>query len=383
MATDLKSTLYSLAKRSQEYPSIDEPKTKDWFIAPLLKELGCDVSDPSKVIPEYNADPRDKKTGKVDYAIVDSNRQPIIYVEAKKLHDPLDQHDHYNQIKRYKNNKLSVKFVILTNGYEYRFYTDLDNENHLDSEPFLSFTLENYTDSDLENLSKFSYETFDVVKVRELAKELSYQSKILEYLKGEISDRGSLDLARFISKKALNLIGKPNYSIVKKILPSVLKELIEVKNTESDVLGTSKEVSTVPVATGESEAQKTETEIQGEAINILDVEDPTFHNLEYFEFLKERVHQPSYTDLYIYVIKKLFERDKELLLNVIGEKWLGIVKRRPLDKSYEELSAGYFLITSTYASAKTRFKHLKKILIKFDLKDSLFVKLVKRKRKRK
>ena len=377
MAIDLKSTIDKLAKRSQKYPSIDESKTKDWFIAPLLKELGCDVSDPSKVIPEYNADPRDKKTGKVDYAIVDSNRKPIIYVEAKKLHDPLDQHDHYNQIKRYKNNKLSVKFVILTNGYEYRFYTDLCNENHLDSEPFLSFTLENYTDSDLENLSKFSYENFDVVKVRELAKELSYQSKILEYLKGEISDPNSFDLARFISKKALNLTRRSDCSIVKKILSSVLKGLIEVKNTEGGVQRTSSETSTVSVEPDKSEVQKTENEIQGGAKNIFDVEDPTFHKLEYFEFQKDRVNQSNFTYLYIYVIKKLFERDKELLINVIGEKWLGIVKRRPLDKPYEELSSGHFLITSTYASAKTRFKHIKKILIKFDLKDSLYVKLVK------
>ena len=376
MATDLKSTIDKLAKRSQKYPSIDEPKTKDWFIAPLLKDLGCDVSDPSKVIPEYDADPRDKKTGKVDYAIIDSNRKPIIYIEAKKLHDPLDQHNHYNQIKRYKNNELSVKFVILTNGYEYRFYTDLCNENHLDSEPFLSFTLENYTDSDLENLSKFSYENFDVVKVRELAKELSYQSKILEYLKGEISDPDRSDLARFVTKKALKLTRRSDYSIVKKILPLVLKELLAFKSKESDVQRTSNEVSD-PVVPDKNEVQKTENEIQGGAKNIFDVTDPTFHKLEYFEFLKDRVNQTNFTDLYIYVIKKLFERDKELLLNVIGEKWLGIVKRRPLDKPYEELSSSHFLITSTYASAKTRFKHLKKILIKFDLKDSLFVRLVK------
>ena len=380
MATDLKSTLDELAKRSQEYPSIDESKTKDWFIAPLLKDLGWDVSDPSKVIPEYDADPRDKKTGKVDYAIVDSNRQPIIYIEAKKLHDPLDQHDHYNQIKRYKNNELSVKFVILTNGYEYRFYTDLDNENHLDSEPFLSFTLENYTDSDLENLSKFSYENFDVVKVRELAQELSYQSKIFEYLKGEISSPDTFDLAKYITKKSLNSTKKSDYSIVKKILSSLLNELIEVKSTESDVLGTSRKVSTALNVTDEIEVQKTEneTEIQGEPKNIFDVKDPTFHKLEYFEFQKKRVNQSNFTDLYIFVIKELFERNRPLLQDIIGgHKFLGIVKSPTPNRSYEELSDGYYLMT--FSNAKNKFKYLKKILRGFDLKDSLYVKLVKRK----
>lgn len=377
MDEDLKSRLEKLAKKIRENPKMGESETRSWLINPLLRALGYDDSDPNTVIPEYTADPRDKKDGKVDYAVVDSNGQPIIYIEAKGLNVSLDNYEHHNQLKRYFNLKLSVKLIILTNGNEYRFYTDLDNENFLDSQPFLSFKLEEYTDTDLEFLSKFHKDNFDAIRVREFAKELSYKSKILEYLKGEISDRDSLDLARFIAKKALNLTRISDCYIVKRILPSVLKGLIEVKNTEGDILGTSKEVSTTPNVTVQSEVQKIETEIQGEARNIFDVEDPTFHKLEYFEFLKERVDQTNFTDLYIYVIKKLFERDKELLLNVIGEKWLGIVKRRPLDKPYEELSSGHFLITSTYASAKTRFKHLKKILIKFDLKDSLFVRLVK------
>ena len=236
MAMDLKSTLDKLARTCQKYSPSDESKTKSYLIVPLLRDLGYDVSDPSKVIPEYDADPRDKKTGKVDYAIVDSNRQPIIYIEAKKLHDPLDQQGHYNQVKRYYNNESSVRFAVLTNGYEYRFYTDLDDRNLLDSEPFLSFTLENYTDTDLEHLSKFHIENFDATKVRDLALELSYQSKILEYLKGEISGLDSFDLVKFVTKKVLNSTAKSNYLIVKKILPSVLKNLIssgsEPKNTE-------------------------------------------------------------------------------------------------------------------------------------------------------
>lgn len=379
---DLKSTLENLGRISQEYHSIDESKTKSWLVAPLLRDLDYDVSDPSKVIPEYHADKRDKKTGKVDYCIIDSNRKPIIYIEAKKLHEPLDQQDHYNQIKRYYNNEKSVKFIILTNGFEYLFYTDLNDENLLDSKPYLSFNLVNYTDADLEHLSKFSYENFDPVKCRELAQELSYQSKILEYLKREIFVQDSFDLAKFITKKVLNSTAKSNYSIVKNILPSVLEEFVEVKSTEGDYFrGASKEESSVPFVPDESEVQKTENEneIQGEAKNIFDIEDPTFHKLEYVEFEKERVNQPSFTSLYIYVVKKLFDRDKELFLNVIDGKRANIVKSRSLNETYEELSDGYFLETSKYANAKTRFKNIKKILTEFDLKDALYVKLIKTK----
>ena len=376
MYEDLKSRLEKLAKKIRENPKMGESETRSWLINPLLRALGYDDSDPNTVIPEYTADPRDKKTGKVDYAIVDSNGQPIIYIEAKGLNELLDNDAYHNQLKRYFNFTLFVKFAILTNGKEYRFYTDLDSENYIDSKPFLSFKLEEYTDTDLSLLSKFHKDNFDSIRVREFAQELSYQSKILEYLKGEISDPDRFDLARSIANKALNLKGKSNYLIVKKILRLVLTELLGFKSTESGVQRTSNEASTVPVEPDKSEVQK--TEIQGGAKNIFDVKDPTFHKLEYFEFQKERVNQSNFTDLYIYVVKKLFERNSFLLQDIIGgHKFLGIVKSPTPNRSYVELSDGYYLMT--FSNAKNKFKYLKKILEKFDLKDSLYVKLVKRK----
>lgn len=352
--------------------SLLESHTDYEFVYPFLKKcLGYD--NPDRLEVQYKADPKDKP----DFAILNSDKEPIIYIESKRLNASLDKH--HGQIKRYFDLKQSVKFAILTNGHEYRFYTDLDNENLLDSEPFLSFNLENYTDTDSKILSKFRIENFDAIKIRELAKELSYKSKILEYLKREIFVQDSFDLVKFITKKALNSTAKSNYSIVNNILPSVLEELVEVKSTEGDFRGTSKVESPVPFVSDESEVQKTENEneVQGEAKNIFDVEDPTLHKLEYVEFEKERVDQPSFTDLYIYVVKKLFDRDKELFLNVIGGKLASIVKSRSRNESYEELSDGYFLETSKYANAKTRFKNIKKILTEFDLKDALYVKLIK------
>ncbi|MCY3595659.1 MAG: type I restriction endonuclease, partial [Bacteroidetes bacterium] len=122
----LRNDLEGLSTRYEEYrnTSISEAKTEAFFVRPFLRSLGYESSNPELVDPQYLADPHDIKTGKVDYALL-RNGEPIIFVEAKKLHQSLDTPETINQIKRYFNNVLEVDFVILTNGNEYRFFTDL------------------------------------------------------------------------------------------------------------------------------------------------------------------------------------------------------------------------------------------------------------------
>ena len=59
-----------------------ESNTQFWLINPFLKSLGYNTSDPSLVHHQFNADPKDSKTGKVDYAIL-QNERPKIFIEAK------------------------------------------------------------------------------------------------------------------------------------------------------------------------------------------------------------------------------------------------------------------------------------------------------------
>lgn len=114
-----------------------EQATKMSLIIPFFSALGYDVFDPTEVIPEFIADFATKKAGqfeKVDYAIA-INGDTVMIVEAKARDQKPTAHD--GQLKRYFNGLLKTKVAIVTNGIEYRFFTDLRNENVMDDEPFL------------------------------------------------------------------------------------------------------------------------------------------------------------------------------------------------------------------------------------------------------
>ena len=100
-----------------------EEATKNALIMPFISALGYNVFDPSEVVPEFTADVGIKKGEKVDYAIIRDNK-PIMLIEAKWSGEELDVNKE-GQLLRYFN-ATPAKIGILTNGHEYRFYTDLD-----------------------------------------------------------------------------------------------------------------------------------------------------------------------------------------------------------------------------------------------------------------
>lgn len=115
---------------------VGEEATKMALIQPFLSVLGYDVYDPTEVMPEYVADFATKKAGqfeKVDYALA-INGTIVMLVEAKDRVQKAEAHD--GQLSRYFNGLLKTKVAIVTNGIEYRFFTDLRDKNHMDKEPF-------------------------------------------------------------------------------------------------------------------------------------------------------------------------------------------------------------------------------------------------------
>lgn len=56
-----------------------------------------------------------------------------------------------------------AKFAILTNGMMYRFYTDLDNQNKMDEDPFLTLNILDIKDNQVPELKKFCKSEFDIV----------------------------------------------------------------------------------------------------------------------------------------------------------------------------------------------------------------------------
>ncbi len=151
-----------------------EEATKNALVMPFISALGYDVFDPTEVIPEFTADVGTKKGEKVDYAIM-RDEAVIVLVEAKKSSEQLT--NHASQLYRYFS-VTQARIALLTNGVEYRFFSDIDEPNKMDAKPFLVVDLTNLKDAQVTELGKLTKEGFDLQHMLEAAGDLKYMREI-------------------------------------------------------------------------------------------------------------------------------------------------------------------------------------------------------------
>jgi hypothetical protein len=161
-----------------------EEATKNAFIMPFIQTMGYDVFNPLEVVPEYVADIGIKKGEKVDYAII-KDGNPIILIECK--HWSADLNPHNSQLFRYFHTT-KAKFGILTNGINYRFYTDLVETNKMDDKPFFEFKVDDMKDPQVEKLKEFSKQHFNLEAISNTASELKYMGELRHLFLKELSD---------------------------------------------------------------------------------------------------------------------------------------------------------------------------------------------------
>jgi len=157
-----------------------EEATKHSFVMPFLKALGYDVFDPNIVVPEFIADIGRKKGEKVDYAIM-QDEKPLVLIEVKNHKETLDSHK--TQLERYFNAEKRAKFAILTNGIEYRFFTDTNNPNIMDKTPFFAINLSKLKKGDCEYLAKFAKDCLDIEEITKTAQNKLYHQQIQRIFK--------------------------------------------------------------------------------------------------------------------------------------------------------------------------------------------------------
>jgi predicted type IV restriction endonuclease len=198
-----------------------EEATKMSLIVPFLSTLGYDVYDPDEVKPEYVADFAIKKAGqyeKVDYALA-INGAIVMLVEAKARGQKVEAHD--GQLSRYFNGLLTTKVGIVTNGVEYRFFTDLRDKNVMDKEPFFCFNVLEYNVKDIDNLKLFHRDNFDVASINKYAEEIVYV-KAMTQLVGNLLRSPSDEFVRFLVTE-LGTVA-PNYEIQSRITGKVVEK---------------------------------------------------------------------------------------------------------------------------------------------------------------
>lgn len=206
-----------------------EEATKMSLIVPFFQLLGYDVFNPDEFTPEYTADVGIKKGEKVDYAIM-RDGDPAILIECKWCGDSLDKHS--SQLFRYFGTS-TAKFGILTNGLQYRFYTDLDESNKMDLTPFLEFDISNIKPALVPELKKFSKDTFDVDSIFSTASELKYSKSIKDFFSSQLKEPSDEFVKYFLSEvydgvKTQNVIDKYK-NVVKKALNDYVNETMSEK----------------------------------------------------------------------------------------------------------------------------------------------------------
>lgn len=162
-----------------------EEATKNAFIMPFLSALGYDVFNPTEVIPEFTADIGTKKGEKVDYAIQKDDKV-IILIECKWSGANLDS-EHASQLYRYFS-ATEARFAILTNGLDYKFYSDIDEPNKMDSKPFFTFNILEFQDHQINELKKFTKSAFSLDDILTTASTLKYTGAIKKILDEELSN---------------------------------------------------------------------------------------------------------------------------------------------------------------------------------------------------
>lgn len=196
---DFIDELKALASRIPKQLDIiqTEEATKNAFIMPFITALGYNVFDPAEVVPEFTADIGVKKGEKVDYAVM-QNGQPIILFECKWHGANLDQ-EHASQLHRYFH-VTPARIGVLTNGIVYRFFSDLDAPNRMDSKPFLELDMLNLESFIVDGVKKFRKSNFVLDEIITAASEMKYRREIKRLFAKEYSDPSD-EFVRFFASQ--------------------------------------------------------------------------------------------------------------------------------------------------------------------------------------
>lgn len=142
---DFKDAVKSLADKLALYKNYidNEESTKTALILPFIKLLGYDIHNPAFFRCEYPCPFAGYTSARADYAIVDAVGNPFLLIEAKPLGTNLDKY--YGQIQAYY---LAARpaFIMLTDGNEYRLYSDIDKKGFFDAKPCVLLRLEDDND---------------------------------------------------------------------------------------------------------------------------------------------------------------------------------------------------------------------------------------------
>lgn len=196
---DLATRLTELAAKTQQHREVllTEEAAKTALVMPFINLLGYDVFNPSEVIPEYTSDVGTKKGEKVDYAICIDDKLSIL-IECKPSTGDLSI-NHASQLFRYFS-VTDARLAVLTNGVIYKFFSDIEKPNKMDSQPFFTLSLDTLRKADVRIVEGFTKANFDIDAIVREASNLKLESLVRKELESEMAT-ASEEFARLIAKR--------------------------------------------------------------------------------------------------------------------------------------------------------------------------------------
>lgn len=258
-----------------------EETTKQALILPFLDMLGFSPYDPQKVKAEYGADfPGAKANERVDYALF-CQGLPVMFIEAKSYNEKID--NHCPQLSRYFNSTPEVTISAITNGVEWRFFTDLKEKNIMDPTPFLKIRMDEVTDADAEQLFRFRHDKFKPEALRTLAEESVYLSAFTKTISSSLRDV-DIEFVRYVASRS-NVERQLNQRFLDTITPLV-KQAVELSVSAMVVSG----LSSKHIIADDSMDNNIEPEPIDEHADIVDPDNPSIVTTYNERVLYEKIY---------------------------------------------------------------------------------------------
>lgn len=341
----------------------NEEQTKQWLVMPLLVNLGYDQYS-SDIVPEYSADVGTKQGEKVDYAL-QINNQPVMFIECKKYGQPLSE-THVDQLFRYFATTSNVHLALLTNGDDYWFFTDSQETNIMDLDPFLKIRISIATDADLRKFANYTKDKIQDIDARKLVKD----------------ERVQIECKRFASQLKTNAI--PDWVLRQIAILAGLGEeypRVEIANTLHIELDTVFGRSTDRSESSQSKTRRNRLEGKEHRSNIQlnheykfnDFSDGNWehHKLEYIK-VYDTIYNCNFAQVMKNIIKYLLDNNivdaKSLLDNKSTLKFVTDEERECFNKMED-----YDLYLRANCGAKIVVEYIEQLCTIFNLEQDKFI----------
>ena len=167
----------------------------------------------------------------------------------------------------------NARIGVLTNGTEYRFFSDLEEPNKMDQRPFLILDLLNIREDHVAEVKKLTKDSFDLDRMLNAATDLKYLREISSVLNDQLEEPDQ-ELVRFFYTKAIPN-GRFTAAAKEQFTPLVQRALLQlIRERVSDRLRSALEQEDTPVikddkppqveaGTEDDGIETTEEEIEG------------------------------------------------------------------------------------------------------------------------